>query len=154
MRCPKCGNLDDKVLDSRAAHDGKAIRRRRECLACGKRFTTYEYVEKAPIIVVKRDGKHEEFLRDKLARSIRLACAKRPIEMARIDAMVDEIENELASAEKSEVSYSQIGTLVMRKLAELDEVAYVRFASVYRRFKDAGEFARELEHFEEETSNG
>ncbi len=152
MHCPYCKHEGDKVVDSRSS--GESIRRRRECLACGKRFTTYEYVEKAPIIVVKRDGKHEEFLRDKLARSIRLACAKRPIEMARIDAMVDEIENELASAEKSEVSYSQIGTLVMRKLAELDEVAYVRFASVYRRFKDAGEFARELEHFEEETSNG
>ena len=146
MHCPYCKNEGDKVVDSRSS--GESIRRRRECLACGKRFTTYEYVEKAPIVVVKRDGTHQEFDRSKLERSIRIACAKRPIEIKAIRDIVDEIENELAATENAEVSYSRIGNLVMKKLVALDQVAYVRFASVYRRFKDAGEFASEVQNFE------
>ena len=146
MHCPYCKHEGDKVVDSRSS--GESIRRRRECLACGKRFTTYEYVEKAPIVVVQRDGTHQEFDRSKLERSIRIACAKRPIEIAAIRGIVDEIENELAATENAEVSFSRIGNLVMKKLVALDQVAYVRFASVYRRFKDAGEFASEVQNFE------
>ena len=144
MKCPFCGYTESKVIDSRPAEESTTIRRRRECLACQKRFTTYEIIERLPLVVVKRDGTHQEFDRSKLERSIRIACAKRPIEMAAIRGIVDEIENELAATENAEVSFSRIGNLVMKKLVALDQVAYVRFASVYRDFKDVDEFSEEL----------
>ncbi len=155
MRCPFCKNEGDKVVDSRTS--GESIRRRRECLGCGRRFTTYEYIERVPLVVVKRDGKREDFRREKLEHGIRIACAKRPVPTEMVKEMVVDIENELSSAENSEVSYEQIGGLVMKKLSALDPVAYVRFASVYRRFKDAGEFMSEIKQIEsdgDETPTG
>lgn len=143
MRCPFCSHEEDKVVDSRGS--GDAIRRRRECLACGRRFTTYEYVERAPLVVIKRDGSREDFKRDKLESGIRVACAKRPVSHETIRDIVTEIHNELTSSDSSEVSYDRIGNMVMKRLASIDHVAYVRFASVYRRFEDVGEFAREVD---------
>jgi len=152
MRCPYCSFEEDKVVDSRGS--GESIRRRRECLSCGKRFTTYEYIERAPLVVIKRDGSREEFKREKLEGGIRVACAKRPVSPEMIRNMVTEIHNELASSESSEVSFDQIGNLVMKRLADLDTVAYVRFASVYRRFKDAGEFTREVSEMGRQSEEG
>ncbi|MFH1006234.1 MAG: transcriptional regulator NrdR [Candidatus Latescibacterota bacterium] len=144
MRCPYCGSLEDRVTDSRSSREGREIRRRRECVGCGKRFTTYECVEDASFTVIKSDGRREAFNRQKLLNGIRLACTKRPVPIARIEAMGDEIESEVASLQEREVSTQQIGECVMEKLRELDEVAYVRFASVYRAFKDKKEFVEEL----------
>lgn len=144
MRCPFCGSLEDRVVDSRASKDGRSIRRRRECLNCGKRFTTHEYIEKVPLTVVKNDGRREPFDRQKLLVGIVTACKKRPISMDRIEALVDEIQNELLNLGQSEVETKVIGELVMEKLQVLDEVAYVRFASVYRKFKDKNQFMEEL----------
>ena len=140
MRCPKCGHLDDKVLDSRSARDGLAIRRRRACLACGQRFTTFEEIVKDALRVVKRDGRHEEFSRLKLMSGIMRACEKRPVSPAAIEALVDEIVEEIEQAEESEISSQAIGEKVMQRLEKLDDVAYVRFASVYRRFADVNQF--------------
>jgi transcriptional repressor NrdR len=140
MRCPKCGHTDDKVLDSRAARDGSAIRRRRSCLACGQRFTTYEEIVKDSLRVVKRDGRHEELSRLKLMSGIMRACEKRPVSAARIEALVDEILDEIEQEYDNEVPSSAIGEKVMSKLERIDEVAYVRFASVYRRFADVNQF--------------
>ena len=148
MRCPKCGNLDDKVLDSRAAHDGKAIRRRRECLACSYRFTTFEEILKDELSVIKRDGRREDFSRQKLLSGITRACLKRHVTNEQIDRIVDSVVETLQRRDSTDIPSSEIGELVMRALLKLDQVAYVRFASVYRRFKDAGEFASEVQNFE------
>ncbi|MFS8638660.1 MAG: transcriptional regulator NrdR [Gemmatimonadota bacterium] len=144
MRCPYCHGTEDRVVDSRTSREGRAVRRRRECLSCGRRFTTYEYVEERSLQVVKRDGSLEPYDRRKLLRSIRLPCAKRSISMAEIEAIVDEIEDELSRRGQDEVESRLIGELVMERLKRLDHVAYVRFASVYRNFQDIDEFVEEL----------
>jgi len=140
MKCPFCGHEEDKVVDSRAAQDGRAVRRRRECLNCKERFTTYEYIEN----VIKSDDRREPFDRQKLIHGIKLACNKRPVSGKKIEAIVDEIEARLQELSKSEVTSKFIGEMVMEKLKEVDEVAYVRFASVYRKFQDKAEFFEEL----------
>src|SRR5690554_7909073 len=144
MRCPYCEGLEDRVVDSRMSREGRAVRRRRECLGCGRRFTTYEYVEPRPLQVLKRDGSSEPYDRRKLRRSIRLPCAKRPVPPSEIAAMVEEIEEELGRTGKEEVESRRIGEMVMERLRKRDYVAYVRFASVYRNFQDLDEFAAEL----------
>jgi len=144
MRCPFCGHQEDRVVDSRASSEGLAIRRRRECLACGKRFTTYEHLEEQRLMVIKKDGRREPFDRHKLLSGLVKACEKRPISMDRLEGVVDEIERDLSRTFENEVPSSEIGERVMRRLHELDPVAYVRFASVYREFKDAEQFMREL----------
>lgn len=143
MKCPYCGYEDTKVTDSRAAEDG--IRRRRECLRCGLRFTTYERVQSAALLVVKRDGRREEFNREKLLRSIRLACAKRPLAVEAQEKLVDEVEKEVQKLGKAEVPSSLIGDMVMEGLKGLDRVAYIRYASVYRDFADIDNFRQEIE---------
>lgn len=145
MRCPKCAHLDDKVIDSRTVREGAVIRRRRVCLQCGHRFTTYEEVVKASLKVIKRDGRHEDFDRKKLMGGIERACEKRPISTQQIEALVDAITGEVESEFEREVPTTVIGQKVMDKLEELDEVAYVRFASVYRRFRDVNQFLSEVE---------
>ncbi len=140
MRCPKCGNLDDKVLDSRAAHDGKAIRRRRECLACSYRFTTFEEILKDELSVIKRDGRREDFSRQKLLSGITRACLKRHVTNEQINKIVDSVVETLQRRDSTDISSSEIGELVMRALLKLDQVAYVRFASVYQRFEDVEQF--------------
>lgn len=144
MRCPKCGHLNDKVMDSRAAREGAVIRRRRACLQCGHRFTTYEEIVKASLSVIKRDGRHEELDRNKLVSGILRACQKRPIGAEQIEAMADAILTELDNEFDREVPSTAIGEKVMARLEKLDEVAYVRFASVYRRFKDVNQFLTEV----------
>jgi transcriptional repressor NrdR len=145
MRCPKCSHLDDKVIDSRSVRNGDVIRRRRVCLKCGYRFTTYEEVVKTTLRVIKRDGRHEELDRKKLLNGLRRACEKRPISEQQIEGVVDSIFSELESEYEREVPSTVIGQKVMNKLQELDEVAYVRFASVYRRFRDVSQFLSEVE---------
>ncbi len=145
MLCPFCGNEDSKVIDSRPAEEGSAIRRRRECLECEKRFTTYERIEAVPLVVVKKDGRREMFDRSKLLGGIIKACEKRPISTRDLENAVEEIDRELLNSMEREVSSQMIGELVMEKLKVLDEVAYVRFASVYRQFKDLHTFMQELE---------
>ena len=145
MRCPKCAHLDDKVIDSRASRDGKTIRRRRECLQCNHRYTTYEQVEKENLRVVKRDGRYEEFGRTKLMGGITKACEKRPVGAEQIQLVVDEIIAELEDKYDREVPSTVIGEKVMQRLRKLDEVAYVRFASVYRQFRDVNEFVSEIQ---------
>ena len=145
MRCPKCSHQDDKVIDSRAVRNGDCIRRRRVCLKCGFRFTTYEEVIRTSLRVMKRDGRHEEMDRKKLTGGIYRACEKRPISEQQIEAVVDSIITELEAEYEREVPSTVIGQKVMNKLEELDEVAYVRFASVYRRFRDVNQFLSEVE---------
>lgn len=145
MRCPKCSHVEDKVIDSRMAKSGDLIRRRRMCLQCGNRFTTYEEVVRAKLRVIKRDGRHEELDRAKLASGIERACEKRPISAEQIDGLVDGIIDELESEYEREVPSSAIGKKVMSRLEKLDEVAFVRFASVYRRFKDVNQFLSAIE---------
>lgn len=144
MRCYYCGHLESKVVDSRSTEDGTAIRRRRECLKCGKRFTTYEKIESVPIIVIKKDGSRQSFDREKLQRGILNACASRPVPLHAIDSMLDEIEGESHNSLAREVSSEKIGEMVMDRLREIDEVSYVRFASVYKKFKDIETFKQEL----------
>ena len=144
MKCPYCGALEDRVVDSREGREGEFIRRRRECSSCGRRFTSYETIEVIPYMVVKNDGRREPYDRKKLRTGLSRACEKRPISSARLDAIADEIENRLHETSEREMSTHDIGTLVMARLKALDEVAYVRFASVYRRFEDVGEFLDEL----------
>lgn len=144
MRCPYCHETEDRVVDSRTSREDRAVRRRRECLACSRRFTTYEYVEERPIQVLKDDGSTEPYDRRKLLRSLRLPCVKRPITRTEMEAMVDEIEDELNRLGRDEVESRAIGELVMRRLKGRDHVAYVRFASVYRNFQDINEFLEEL----------
>jgi len=144
MRCPKCGCQDDKVIDSRASREGATIRRRRECTNCGYRFTTYEEVERGGLVVVKRDGRREEFSRDKLLSGIRKACQKRPISPRVIEDLVEKDSNEVTDKYEREVPAEVIGRLVINELRQMDEVAYVRFASVYRRFQEATDFVQEI----------
>lgn len=144
MRCMYCGNTESKVVDSRSTEDGTAIRRRRECLECGKRFTTYEKIESVPIIVIKKDKSRQSFDRDKLQRGILASCANRPVPLHEIDNMIDEIESEIHNSLDREVSSKKIGEMVMERLRNLDEVSYVRFASVYKHFKDIETFKEEL----------
>jgi len=144
MHCPFCGHFETKVIDSRPTDEGQAIRRRRECLNCKKRFTTYEKVEEIPLVVVKKDGTRESYNRNKIITGIIRACEKRPVPMQRIEEIVDEVEKKLYNSMEREVSTKYIGELIMNALKDLDEVAYVRFASVYRQFKDINTFMEEL----------
>ncbi|MEW6516354.1 MAG: transcriptional regulator NrdR [candidate division FCPU426 bacterium] len=146
MKCPFCSYQEDKVVDSRTSKNGLAIRRRRECLQCGKRFTTYEQVEDTLPVVVKKDNRREPFDRFKIVAGMRKACEKRPVATETIEQSVDEIEKVIQNRMEKEISSTEIGELVMRKLADLDEVAYVRFASVYRQFKDINAFLEEVKH--------
>lgn len=152
MRCPKCGHDEDKVIDSRPTEDSTAIRRRRECNSCNNRFTTYEKVEHLPIYVVKKDGSREVFDRDKLIDNIMKACSKRPISTEQIGQMVSEIEQSCSNSLNHEVSSQEIGEMVMEGLREIDEVAYVRFASVYRQFTDVNSYLEELVRLLEQKS--
>ena len=144
MKCPYCGFKESKVVDSRPADEGSSIRRRRECLSCGKRFTTYETVESMPMVVIKRDGSRQTFDRRKLVNGMLRACEKRPVSLAQLEKIGEEIEQELQNSLEREISTERVGELVMDKLKSVDEVAYVRFASVYRQFKDINTFMREL----------
>ena len=148
MKCPYCGCEEDKVVDSRSSKEGRAVRRRRECLECNKRFTTYEYVESVPLTIIKNDQRREPFDRQKLFQGICSACKKRPISIKKIESIVDDIEEEISKLSKTEIPSFEIGKLVMKELAGLDDVAYVRFASVYRKFKDRGEFISEVKEME------
>ena len=145
MRCPFCGHPDSKVLDSRPTEDGVVIRRRRECMACAGRFTTYEKVESSPFVVVKKDGRRESFNADKVLRGLITACEKRPIERAALERLVADVERELRSRYEREVPSKVIGEQVIERLRGIDQVAYVRFASVYRQFEDLQRFKEELE---------
>jgi transcriptional repressor NrdR len=146
MRCPFCTHLESKVIDSRVSTVGDVIRRRRECEGCERRFTSRERVEDVLPVVVKKDGVREQFDREKVLRGVRLACNKRPVAMDRIEKFIDELERDLVESEAKEVESKELGERVMRKLRELDEVAYVRFASVYRSFRDIDEFRTELDN--------
>lgn len=150
MRCPFCGDQDSKVVDSRHSEDGLSIRRRRECLACQRRFTTYEILESLPVIVVKRDGSHQSFDRNKVINSMVRAFDKRQVDMADLDRITTEIEQTIQNTLEREVSTDKIGEMVMERIKPLDEVAYIRFASVYRRFQDAKTFVHEINKFLEE----
>ena len=145
MKCPFCDHSESKVIDSRESKSGMSIRRRRECLACSRRFTTYEKIEEIPYMVVKKDGKRQRFERQKLLQGILKACEKRPIAVSRLEEVADEIETILQDSPEKEIGAAQVGMLVMERLKGLDKVAYVRFASVYREFKDVLEFKEELE---------
>ena len=145
MRCPKCGSLDDKVVESRTSGDGSAIRRRRQCLVCNTRFTTYESIFRETLRVRKRNGQYEEFDRRKLLSGIEKACEKRPISPEEMEAVIDRIMAQIETRHAREVTSEEIGEFVMEHLHRLDEVAYVRFASVYRQFRDADEFIQEIE---------
>ena len=144
MKCPYCGNFDTRVIDSRPAEDGTSIRRRRSCDACGKRFTTYEKVETIPLIIIKKDNNREQYDRKKIEGGVLRACYKRPVPADEIEATIDSIEKDIFSREEKEIPSSVIGEIVMERLKELDAVAYVRFASVYREFKDVNTFMAEL----------
>lgn len=144
MKCPACGKDDDRVVDSRSARDGMAIRRRRECGACNERFTTYEAIDRKEILVVKRDGRRVQYDRAKVVGGVARACEKRPVSLEQMEAVADAVERELEATMQPEVPAQRIGELVMDRLREVDEVAYVRFASVYRSFKDVDEFMTEL----------
>lgn len=145
MKCPFCGTADSRVIDSRSADDGNSTRRRRECSACGKRFTTYETIETVPLIVIKNDGRRAVFDRNKLLNGIIHSCYKRDIPLEKMIHFTDDIEKELRNMMTSEISSKRIGEIVMQRLKDFDEVAYIRFASVYRKFKDIDNFAKELE---------
>ena len=144
MRCPFCGNNQDKVIDSRSSKDEMAVRRRRKCLDCGERFTTYEYIEDFPLVVVKRDNRREPYERKKLLNGIITACKKRPISIKKIEDIVDNIESEIKNLSNTEVDSMEIGKRIMDALLEIDDVAYMRFASVYRNFRDKTEFIKEV----------
>ena len=144
MKCPFCTHLGDKVVDSRESREGEVIRRRRECLECGKRFTSYERIDEIPYMVVKKDGTRERFDRQKLIGGLLKACEKRPVTVAALEAIADRVEGALQDRPEKEISTADIGAFVMEELKTLDKVAYVRFASVYRHFRDIGEFMTEL----------
>ena len=152
MRCPFCHHLEDRVVDSRASREGRAVRRRRECIRCGRRFTTYEYIEERPLQVVKRTGEIEPYDRRKLLQSIEVAAAKRPIPPATIDEMVEDLEHALDQSDVQEVESRYLGELVMERLKAHDHIAYVRFASVYRNFQDLTEFFEELKDLDARTA--
>jgi len=145
MKCPFCSNAESKVLDSRPTDEGSAIRRRRECSQCGKRFTTYEKIEYIPILVVKKDGRREAFDRSKIMSGLMKACEKRPVSFKELESIADEVERQLSNSLDQEITSKAIGEMIMEKLKSVDEVAYVRFASVYRQFKDINTFMEELE---------
>jgi transcriptional repressor NrdR len=144
VKCPFCAHLGDKVVDSRESKEGEVIRRRRECLDCGRRFTSYERIEEIPYMVIKKDGTRERFERQKLVAGLLKACEKRPVSVAAIDAVADKVESMLQERPEKEIPTADIGAFVMQELKHLDKVAYVRFASVYRHFRDIGEFMNEL----------
>ena len=144
MKCPFCNELDSKVVDSRPTDEGNSIRRRRECLSCHRRFTTYETVESLPIVVIKRDGSREAFDRAKLIRGLLKSCEKRPVSLKQLEALAEDIEQRLQNRLENEVDSQEVGEMVMQRLKDLDDIAYVRFASVYRRFQDIGSFRDEL----------
>jgi transcriptional repressor NrdR len=144
VKCPYCAHLGDKVVDSRESKEGEAIRRRRECLDCGRRFTSYERIEEIPYMVIKKDGSRERFERQKLIAGLLKACEKRPVSVAAIDGIADKVESMLQERPEKEIPTADIGAFVMQELKHLDKVAYVRFASVYRHFRDIGEFMNEL----------
>jgi transcriptional repressor NrdR len=146
MKCPFCTEIDNKVIDSRLSKDGNVIRRRRECIICSRRFTTYEHIEEIPVMIVKKDGRREVFSREKLRSGLQKACQKRDISVNVIDEFLDELERDLREAGEKEISSNKIGEKVMAKLHEIDDVAYVRFASVYREFKDVNDFVSELKN--------
>ena len=152
MLCPKCSSIDDKVIDSRLSKDGSSIRRRRECLACDSRFTTYEQIERVELLSVKRDGRREPFDRQKLLSSLIKACEKRPIPLETLEESVNSIMLELETAQDREIPTKLIGAKVMERLHAIDPVAYVRFASVYRRFEDIGEFIEEIQSLERRST--
>ena len=147
MRCPFCGNLEDRVVDSRESREGDVIRRRRECAACDRRFTSYEKIELPTFQVVKRDQRRETYDRAKLMQGLQVACRKRPVPQAELERLADAIEQAMIDAGEREISSQRLGTMVMDRLRELDPVAYVRFASVYRRFEDVDAFVKELNRF-------
>ncbi|NLL12211.1 MAG: transcriptional repressor NrdR [Fibrobacter sp.] len=154
MRCPYCSHGEDKVVDSRSSKEGRAVRRRRECLRCGQRFTTYEYIENVSLTIIKNDQRREPYDRQKLMQGIVAACKKRPVGLKKIESIVDCIENQIEKSGKMEIPSSEIGKLVMMELYQLDEVAYVRFASVYRKFKDISEFISEVKEIESKSDEG
>ena len=145
MKCPYCGHKDDKVLDSRSVREGEGVRRRRECLACARRFTTYEEIEELRLTVVKKDERREPFDRSKILKGMLTACEKRPVSVAQLEAAVDEIERALYNAGRKEIRSVEIGDMVIEKLKRLDQVAYIRFASVYRQFEDVTQFKELVE---------
>ncbi|ANZ99605.1 MULTISPECIES: transcriptional regulator NrdR [Carnobacterium] len=149
MQCPRCQNNGSRVVDSRPADEGRAIRRRRECEACSFRFTTFERTEQAPLLVVKKNGTREEFNREKILRGLIRSCEKRPVAMEQVEKIVDEVENKVRGLGENEVSTTLIGEYIMERLAQVDEVAYIRFASVYREFKDMSVFLKELQEMQE-----
>ena len=146
MKCPFCGEIDNKVIDSRLSKDGNVIRRRRECIICSRRFTTYEHIEEIPVMIVKKDGRREVFSREKVRSGLQKACQKRNISINVIDEFLDELERDLRETGEKEIPSNKIGEKVMAKLHEIDDVAYVRFASVYREFKDVNDFVSELKN--------
>ena len=152
MRCPFCGHEEDRVVDSRTSKEGRAVRRRRECLDCGHRFTTYEYIENVSLIIVKNDQRREPYDRQKLMEGFIVACKKRPISIKKIESLVDKIENMMEKIGKTEFPSSEVGRMVMAELYALDEVAYIRFASVYRKFKDISDFISEVKVIESKTN--
>lgn len=152
MRCPYCDFYDSKVIDTRPTEEGQAIRRRRECIKCSKRFTTYEKIEEIPLVVVKKDGNRQTYDRNKLLNGILRACEKRPVSMDTIEKVVDDIEKNLYNSMEKEITSVEIGEMVMNTLKDIDEVAYVRFASVYRQFKDVNSFMDELKELLKESS--
>lgn len=144
MKCPFCKETDNKVIDSRLSKDGNEIRRRRECLVCGRRFTTYEHIEKIPIMIIKKDGRREVFSREKVRTGVQKACEKRDISVNQIETFLDDLERDLGEVGEKEIPSSYLGEKIMARLHALDDVAYVRFASVYREFKDVNDFFAEL----------
>ncbi len=154
MRCPFCGSNNDRVIDSREINEGREVRRRRECLTCGRRFTTYERIDTIPLMVIKKDGRREPYQREKVIRGIMKACEKRPVSTETIESIADEVEALFQNPMRAEISTQEIGSLIMEKLKQIDKVAYVRFASVYKEFKDVEEFYRELENLKREANNG
>jgi transcriptional repressor NrdR len=152
VHCPFCGHFDSKVVDSRSSDEANAIRRRRECLACQRRFTTYERIEEVPLVLIKKDGSREPFDRQKVLGGLLKACEKRPVPYAKLEELIDNVERELRNRMEQEVKSTVIGELVMEGLKTIDEVAYVRFASVYRQFKDRKDWMRELQNLEKRTN--
>lgn len=148
MKCPFCGHLGDKVVDSRESKEGHSIRRRRECLACGKRYTSREHIEEIEYRVIKKDGRPEPFQREKLIGGLMTACEKRPVSVQQLEAIADRIETELQDRPDREMTTTDIGARIMEELKRIDQVAYVRFASVYRQFRDVGEFKREIDELQ------
>lgn len=153
MKCPFCGEIDNKVIDSRLSKDGNVIRRRRECLICTRRFTTYEHIEEIPIMIIKKDGRREIFSREKIRSGIQKACEKRNISMNLIEEFINELERDLRETGEKEIPSHSLGERVMGKLHDLDGVAYVRFASVYREFKDVNDFVSELKNLLSQQSS-